>query len=861
MTDAVTNIGMNLEAVVYWATEEPFIDRVHTAQPWIAKNAAGADITSTLTRDQNGDFTDLTNVSQLHLAVGVDPKGASTIDEYVLTYDGTAKISIAGATIVSQTPGKVVFDITGADSKSAIDITFAKLDAGNPVSDPHVVRVDQQALYNAGEIFNPDFVAKVEQWGLVRFMDWGNTNASQQVEWSTRDTLDNNFWSKQAHADGVPIEAMVQLANEAHVDMWYNVPTTADDTYVRNALTYIRDHLDPNLKVHVEWSNEVWNTAFSANSYAKSQATALWGTSVASYQQANVYYGYRSAQIAQIAHNVFTGSHAGQLNDVLAGQVGSGTADWIAGAAKAGYTGPISGLFKEYAIAPYFGQEMGTHVASAADRATIVGWANGGAAGLTAAFHELEYGGSLSTDYSLTHAMASIAKSGQIAAANGLNFVTYEGGTSLATTRWSTADKAVVQDLFDRMFADPRMGELYAKEIAGFQAAGGTLFTNFNDVGTPGDSGTWGSLTSIYDDGSPRYDAWLAAGNKTDTTAVTGSGGNSALNDGSSTSGGTGTGTGTGSTGTSEAPPAISGHITGTSAADNLVASAQNDTVDGAAGDDHIVGSSSTTNALGHYIEADVYMGGAGSDTIEGGDGNDHIYGNELTTVAGSIDGADSLSGGSGMDYLQGNAGNDTIDGGAGNDRVYGGADNDSLLGGDGNDYVQGNKGNDIVSGGNGNDVVHGGADDDMVRGDAGNDQLFGDAGNDSLVGGAGIDVLTGGAGNDMFVFNGRDAAFATTGTSAWAMDEITDFSHGSDKIEFDFHPAHVLSGASSSVAAALTLANSLVGAHAGEADVAAVAVGNDTYLFWDAAGQGGVIDSAVKIDQVHDTFTLADFG
>jgi Ca2+-binding RTX toxin-like protein len=213
------------------------------------------------------------------------------------------------------------------------------------------------------------------------------------------------------------------------------------------------------------------------------------------------------------------------------------------------------------------------------------------------------------------------------------------------------------------------------------------------------------------------------------------------------------------------------------------------------------------------------------------------------------------------MDYLQGNAGNDTIDGGAGNDRVYGGANDDSLLGGDGNDHLQGNRGNDFISGGNGNDVVHGGADNDVVHGDAGNDQLFGDAGNDTLVGGAGIDVLAGGPGSDTFVFNARDAAFLTTGSSAWATDEITDFSHGLDTIGLDFHPVQVLSGSAASMDAALTLANSLVGAHSGDADVAAVTVGNDTYLFWDAAGQGGTIDSAVKIDHVHDTFTLSDFG
>jgi len=854
VTDTVNTIGMNLAPVTYWSTEEPFIDRIHTAQPWGAKDAAGNDITTTLTRDQNDDFTDLTGVSRLYLSVGVDPTSAAPIDEYVLTYDGTAKVGISGGKIVSQTAGKVVFDVTG--ERSSVYFTFTNLNPEDPISNPHMYRVDQQALYNAGEIFNPDFVAKVSQWGLVRFMDWGNTNASQDVSWSSRDTLDNNFWSRMSHADGAPIEAMVQLANEAHVDMWYNVPTKADDSYVRSALTFIRDHLDPSLKVHVEWSNEVWNTSFDANDYAKAKGIALWGSGVTATSAANVYYGYRSAQVANIAHEVFTGSHAGQLKDVLAGQQANSTmmANWLTGVAKAGFTGPVSNLFSEYAVAPYFGGQMGTFVASS-DLQTIVGWAKGGAAGLDAAFHELEFGGALALDGSLAKTIGYLNKSGQIAAANGLDFVTYEGGTSLSTTRWSKEDTPIVQDLFNRMFADPRMGELYAKEIAAFRAAGGKLFTNFNDVGRGGDSGTWGSLTTIYDDGSPRYNAFLAAGGKTGTPIIDTT--NSALNNGNPTP----TGTGTGSNTTSEAPPATSGHIVGTSADDYLTASTQNDTVDGAGGNDHIVGSSGSTNAGGHLIEADVYMGGAGSDTIDGGDGNDHIYGNEQATVAGSVDGADSLSGGAGMDYLQGNAGNDTIDGGAGNDRVYGGADSDSLTGGDGNDYVQGNKGNDIVSGGNGNDVVHGGADDDVVRGDAGNDQLFGDAGNDSLVGGAGIDVLTGGAGNDTFIFNGRDGAFATTGASAWAMDEVTDFTHGADKFEFDFHPAHVFTGSAASASAALTLANSLVGAHPGEADVAAVTVGNDTYLFWDAAGQGGVIDSAVKIDHVHDTFTLADFA
>lgn len=845
------DVGVNLDSVTYWGTEEPFIDRFHTAGAWVARDTAGNDVSASLALDSHGDPSDLTNISSLSVAVGVDPRSAAPIDEYILTFDGTAgRVSIANAKVISQTDGKIVFDYTGGDTKPDVYITFSKLNSSDPLGDIHLVRSDQQDLYHAGEIFNPDFVAKVAQWNVVRFMDWGTTNDFADVSWSTRTTLDSASWAKQTAHTGVPIEAMVQLANEAHVDIWYNVPTKADDTYVRNALTYIRDHLDPDLKVNVEWSNEVWNTSFAANGYATSQANALWGTTD---HAANVYYGYRSAQIASVAQQVFTGDHASQLVEVLAGQAaGSGLVNYmLQGIAKAG-VGTVADLFDDYAIAPYFGSEMGTSV-KAADEATVLGWAKSGSAGLDAAFHELEYGKSLTSDFSLAVIHNWLTKSAAVAQANGLNLVAYEGGISLGNVRWDAADKPVIQDFFNRVLADPRMGELYTKMLADFAAAGGTKFVAFNDAATPSEWGSYGMLGSIYDNGSARNDALLAAGNHTDTSAGTD---NPALNEDDSA-----TSIGSGSAGLSEAPPTTSGRIDGTAGDDHLFASAENDTIDGAAGNDHISGSSSTVDAFGHMIESDIYMGGAGSDTIDGGEGNDHIYGNELTTVAGSIDGADSLSGGGGMDYLQGNAGNDTIDGGAGNDRVYGGANDDSLLGGDGNDHLQGNRGNDFISGGNGNDVVHGGADNDVVHGDAGNDQLFGDAGNDTLVGGAGIDVLAGGPGSDTFVFNAHDAAFLTTGSSAWATDEITDFSHGLDTIGLDFHPVQVLSGSAASMDAALTLANSLVGAHSGDADVAAVTVGNDTYLFWDAAGQGGTIDSAVKIDHVHDTFTLSDFG
>jgi len=110
-------------------------------------------------------------------------------------------------------------------------------------------------------------------------------------------------------------------------------------------------------------------------------------------------------------------------------------------------------------------------------------------------------------------------------------------------------------------------------------------------------------------------------------------------------------------------------------------------------------------------------------------------------------------------------------------------------------------------------------------------------------------------------VISGHDAAFATSGTTAWKTDEITDFLHGADKFQFDFHPAALLQGTATTVSAAYTYASQLLQAHAGEGDVAAVTVGKDTYMFWDSTGHGSEIDSALHVDQVKGTtLTLADF-
>jgi Ca2+-binding RTX toxin-like protein len=86
-----------------------------------------------------------------------------------------------------------------------------------------------------------------------------------------------------------------------------------------------------------------------------------------------------------------------------------------------------------------------------------------------------------------------------------------------------------------------------------------------------------------------------------------------------------------------------------------------------------------------------------------------------------------------------------------------------------GADTVKGSAFNDILEGFDGNDSIAGGARHDVLLGDDGNDTLFG---------GAGQDTMTGGAGADRFIYN------AIGESKVAAMDSITDFQHGADKID-----------------------------------------------------------------------------
>ncbi|WP_322874219.1 MULTISPECIES: ELWxxDGT repeat protein [Microcystis] len=169
-------------------------------------------------------------------------------------------------------------------------------------------------------------------------------------------------------------------------------------------------------------------------------------------------------------------------------------------------------------------------------------------------------------------------------------------------------------------------------------------------------------------------------------------------------------------------------------------------------------GATITTATATGTINNDDFIGTSGPDTLVGTSGADAMTG--LADDTYTVNNAGDLV----IEAL--NQGTDTVQASI----FYTLPNNveNLLLTGTGNLNGTGNGLNNQITGNSGNNNLNGAA---------GNDSLNGAAGNDTLNGAAGRDTLTGGTGTDIFIFRFGQSTAA-------ALDRVTDFAIGTDKID-----------------------------------------------------------------------------
>lgn len=271
------NLGINLAGPADWGREFPFKDIMKYSREWITHNsewieggvnAWSTDVLSEIPLDDQG--------YPLYLPVSVagqeSPQIVRTVWDtggglpggiYVVLYEGTGELSAWGGdlTIVHQSPGRLELSVGEDNEILAIEILESEIN--DHVRNIRVLLPNTENNY-VEQPFEENWLLKLAPFNAIRFMDWGLTNGSTLHQWSDRTQMDDYTWTGKS---GVPYETWADICNMQGAEAWICVPHAANDDYIYEMARLFKEHLDPDLKVYVEYSNELWNWIFPQAHY------------------------------------------------------------------------------------------------------------------------------------------------------------------------------------------------------------------------------------------------------------------------------------------------------------------------------------------------------------------------------------------------------------------------------------------------------------------------------------------------------------------------------------------------------------------------------------------------------------------
>ena len=109
--------------------------------------------------------------------------------------------------------------------------------------------------------------------------------------------------------DPVSYETMLELCNRTGKHAWLCVPHQANDQFLQEFAQLVARLLRKDLKVFVEYSNEVWNGAFAQHRWAKERAKSSWPDYYVARSRA-VFEAFTSALGAERTIRVLATQHA-----------------------------------------------------------------------------------------------------------------------------------------------------------------------------------------------------------------------------------------------------------------------------------------------------------------------------------------------------------------------------------------------------------------------------------------------------------------------------------------------------------------------------------------------------------------------
>lgn len=504
------SLSLNITTISDFSTQSPFIDLMKTARSFTAPIEGGGslrprDLVEAGVLDENGYPTEIPDGARSVRTIwdwghAGNPAAEARKGVYVLEYEGEGKINLGlHARVLSEEPGRIVFENpTGA--KFSMEIRRTDPDGtGDYIRDVSIVRKDHLELHEAGAIFNPEWLSLIEDARQLRFMDWARTNHSINSEWDERATFDDATW---ATLKGAPLEVMVRLANETGADAWFNIPHGATDDYVREYAAYVKEHLDPELVATFEFSNELWNPAFSQGGAVALEQVADLGE----YRRIDAF-SKRATEVAVIVDETFGDDADARVQNVLATQSNN---PWITGrlldnptwrgADPDGFVEPGS-VFDAVGVTTYFGGSIAgdasfrDRLSDAIDnpRVNAFDWLR------DQILNDEDLGGSIPYKNNQYQAHLNYIAGRDL----DLPLVAYEGGQHILHSFAIANRDGSLDDFFAAFIRSEQAAELYQASWDSWAEYGSGPYSQFGDVSVASRWGAWG-LREHLDDETPR---------------------------------------------------------------------------------------------------------------------------------------------------------------------------------------------------------------------------------------------------------------------------------------------------------------------------------------------------------------------
>jgi hypothetical protein len=456
---AAMKLGVNLDTIAYWDGSRPFENLLYGGSWQMVATGAAEDVPPE-DLDANGWVKTLPAGYQAQRPLSVP---AATGD-FVCRFQGSGLINVGGpVSNISMAPGVTKFSVTATYPNEQLVYLKYQIDAAD-----YIRNIDcREASASTAAVFAPEFLATLSGFKTIRFVKWTPSVEANtaNVTWGTRNKPGDGDYQ---HNDGVPVELMVELANDAGASPWFNVPWNADDDYVTRFATYVRDHLGADKQVYVETGNEVWNGSYPVFAQAAAEAAAeSLDPGAAQFQQVAERYAEKTQHIMQIWSSVFAGQ-ANRLVRVAAFQ----NVSPFYGDVMLKYRDTYKSV-DAYATAPYWAFMPGDYSGQTLDQI------------LTTALPA-----------KIEETLGFAVQSKQLASKYGLRYMTYEGGQHVVLPN--------NVDLLKQIERDPRMADLYNSYLTKWQAQVGDPLTLFALTGPISSSGAWGLVEY---NGQPLSDA------------------------------------------------------------------------------------------------------------------------------------------------------------------------------------------------------------------------------------------------------------------------------------------------------------------------------------------------------------------